>query len=226
MRALPPGDKTLVLHPFGFLDITQKIVPLGLPVQRFGATVPDRGSIFTIVDVTLGGEMASTTATHEEFAPAQFLEMSDAEKLSRPSFEELEAGVAVGGDPLPRTDWMRHREVAYEVIYLPERHPLRPRFAMPSTLAGFSLAGAASAQSPLSRASTAPSALSERVSVRRDQFAVVSTDDLSLHAVNLVFDSVAAAQAAMARLVVANPELTGALQVMPTAILQPAEVPA
>ncbi len=226
MRALPVGDKSLVLHPFGFLDISQKIVPLGLPVQRIGATAPDRGSIFTIVDVTVGGTNASTTPRHEEFAPAQFFDMSDAEKLSRPSFEELVAGVAIGGDPLPRSDWMRHRQVAYEVIYLPEQHPVRPRFAMPLELAGFSMAGAASAQSPLSRAKTSPSALSERVIVQRDQYAVVSTDDLSMHAANLVFDSATAAQAALARLIGTTPELTGALQVMPTAALQPVEEPA
>ena len=225
MRALPAGEKMLVLHPFGFLDISQKVVPLGLPIQRFGATVPNQGSVFKIVDVTLGDSMAQTEPRHEEFAPAQFFEMSDAEKLSRPSFETLEAGIAIGGDPLPHSDWLRHREVAYELIYLPERHPVRPRFSMPAELAGFSMAGAAAARSRLSHSTTSASVLSERVTFEEDRYAVVSTENLALHSDDFVFDSATAAQAALRRLVGSRPELTGALQVIPTAALQPAEVP-
>ena len=224
LRALPPEDHSLVLHPFGFLDIGQKIVPLGVPIQRIGAAVPERGSIFGLADVTLAGVSASTDPRHEEFAPAQFFEMSDAEKLSRPSFENLQSGVAIGGDPLPHSDWMRHREVAYEVIYLPERHPVRPRFAMPVDLASFSIAGAAAAQSPLSRARASASVLSELVHLQRDQYAIVSTDDLTLHQADLVFDNAAAAHAAFSRLLQQTPELTNSVQVLPTAILD--EVPA
>jgi hypothetical protein len=225
MRALPAGEKMLVLHPFGFLDISQKVVPLGLPIQRFGAAVPNQGSVFKIVDVTLGDSMAQTEPRHVEFAPAQFFEMSDAEKLSRPSFEALEAGVAIGGDPLPRSDWLRHREVAYELIYLPERHPVRPRFSMPAELGGFSMAGAAAARSRLSHSTRSASVLSERVTFEEDRYAVVSTENLALHSDDFVFDSATAAQAALRRLVGSRPELTGALQVIPTAALQPAEVP-
>jgi hypothetical protein len=226
LRALAVGDRALVLHPFGFLDISQKIVPLGVPIQRFGALVPERGNVFGIADVTLAGSIAPTTPRREEFAPAQFFELTDAEKLSRPSFEDLEAGLAVGGDPLPRSDWMRHREVSYEVIYLPEQHPVRPRFAMPVNLAGFSLAGAAVTQSTLSRARTGASALSESVRVQRDRYAVVSTEDLSLHHTELVFDTAAAAKVALASLLQQSPDLTGSIQVLPTAVLGSIEVPA
>jgi hypothetical protein len=36
----------------------------------------------------------------EHFAPAQYFEMSDDEKLTRPSFEQMEAGIRFGNDML------------------------------------------------------------------------------------------------------------------------------
>jgi len=76
----------LVVHPFGSLEVAQKIAPLGIAIQRFGATVPDKGSVFRIADVKLGVDDAPTTPVREQFAPAQFFDMTDAEALSRPSF--------------------------------------------------------------------------------------------------------------------------------------------
>ena len=153
--------RRLVLHPNGFVDVSQKLAPLGIPIQRFGSTTPTAGSVFAITDVEIGGAPAPVGATREEFAPAQFFEMSDAEKLSRPSFSEFDAGVAIGGDPLPHTDFMRQREVAYEVIYLPEHHAVQPRFGMPTLLGTSPHPARAVAQSPLSRARRSPSAFSE-----------------------------------------------------------------
>src|SRR6185295_12957669 len=124
LRELPDPAKVLVLHPFGTLEISQKIVPLHVGIQRFGSRAPSNGSTFTFADVKVGNDGAATSNTQEQFAPAQFFAMSDAEKLSRPSFASYDAGIMVGADLAPRTDFMRTRDVAYEVIYLPEHHPL------------------------------------------------------------------------------------------------------
>jgi hypothetical protein len=223
LRTLPGPGEMLVLHPYGFLEVSQKLTPLGIPIQLFGSAAPARGRVFSIVDCRIGGDPAPTVPTLEEFAPAQFFEMSDAEKLSRPSFEQFDSGVAIGGDPLPHADCMRQREVSYEVVYLPERHPVRPWFDMPVDLGMFSIAGAAVSRSPMSYAVTSFSALSEQVIVERDRYAVVSTEDLSLHATDYVFDTAVAADVALKGLLAEHPELAGARQVMPAAMLQPAE---
>jgi hypothetical protein len=215
LRAADPAQ-ALVLHPFGFLEVSQRLAPLGVSIQRYGATRPEGGSLFEVVDVRVGGDLASTAPTREEFAPAQFFAMSDAEKLSRPSFAQYDAGVAIGGDA-PVSDFMRRREVAYEVVYLPEHHPVRPKFGMPGELSQFLAAGAAISQSPLSRAKTAPSPLNERVSLAADRYVVVSAEDLTPHAPHLVFDSATAADLALRRLLAENPDLTGTIQVMPAA---------
>jgi hypothetical protein len=214
----------LVVHPCGSLEVSQKIAPLGIAIQKFGATVPDKGSVFRIADVKLGVDSAPTTPVREQFAPAQFFDMTDAEALSRASFDDFDAGLLIGGDAAGRADWMRIRDVAYEVVYLPEHQPVRVRFGMPDVLSRFSAAGAAAAISPLSRASTAPSALADRVSLRKERFAVASSDDLTLHAPDLLFDTAIAADQALRRIKAQRPELSEAIVVVPAAsvVMEPA----
>jgi hypothetical protein len=220
LRALPEGSDALVLHPFGVLEVSQKVAPLGIDLQRFGASVPSRPGAFRIVDVKAGGDDAATTPAREEFAPSQFFEMSDADALSRPSFDAYESGVVIGDATTLRSDWMRKRDVTYEVIYVPERHPVRVRFGMRAELAQFSLAGAAVAQSSLSHARRANSPLVDRVSVAPSRYAIVSAEDLALHAPQMVFETAAAADQALRELVRTNPALATAVQVMPSALVE------
>jgi hypothetical protein len=219
LRDLPDPTKVLVLHPFGALEVAQKVVPLHVAIQRFGSRSSSNGSKFTLADVKLGAEDATTTNTQEQFAPAQFFAMSDAEKLSRPSFAAYDAGILIGGDLAPRTDFMRTRDVTYEVIYLPEHHPVRLRFRLGIELGKLLVRGAAVAQSSLSPNQRGPSPLAERASSATEQYAVVSSDDLTLHATGLVFDTATAADQALSGLVSDKPELSGAIQVVPTAAM-------
>jgi hypothetical protein len=225
LRTLPDPSHLLVVHPFGGLDVSQRVAPLAIAIQRFGATTPQSGSVFRIVDIAVAGGSIETDSVHEEFAPAQFFAMSDAEKLSRPSFAAYEAGIAIGNDA-PAGDFMRRREVSYEVIYLPEHPPVRVKFGMPDTLSRFSMAGAAVSQSPLSRAKRAASPLAERVSIEADRYVVVSTEDLGLFRSDLVFDTATAADLALKGLFAERPELTGTIQVMPAAAVPRAGAPA
>jgi hypothetical protein len=218
LRELPQGGGALVLHPFGALEINQKVAPLNIALQRFGSSRPDRGSVFKIDDVHINTAAVVTVATTEQFAPAQFFDLSDAEKLSRAAFAQYDSGLLIGADTAPQTDFRRGRPVQYEVIYVPERHPVRLFFKMAATMFNAFARGGAAAQSPLSQQSKAPSAVAaEHVSVTQEQFAVVSTHDMTLHAAPLVFPSATAADQAVKHLIAVQPELTGAIQVVPSA---------
>ena len=85
---------TVTLHPMSMLSVRQNVVPLNLRITRFGNTRPSVPQEFRIQQVAIGGQTG--TLHHEPlrdfFAPAQFREMSDDEKLSAPAFEELPAG--------------------------------------------------------------------------------------------------------------------------------------
>jgi hypothetical protein len=215
LRELPDPATVPVLHPFCALEITQKLVPLHVAIQRFASRAPDKGSVFTLADVKLGANAAATVNIREQFAPAQFFDLSDAEKLSRPSFADYDAGIMVGSDLAPCIDFMRTRAVVYELIYLPEHHPIRLFFSLVTGLAQWLARGSAVTQSAVSLAQRGPSLLAERASLVPETYAVVSTSDLTPHAPGLVFDSATAADQALQHLVAERPELYGAIQVLP-----------
>jgi hypothetical protein len=175
----------------------------------------DNGRLFRVSDVQVGTGDGEADSAKEQFAPAQFLEMSDAEKLSRKSFEKYDAGVRIGGGDRPAADYSTGLDVAYEVLYVPEKK--KPvRFKLPQFLFDALVKGSAVAQSPLSFEKRAPSGLgTEKVALSGEKFAVAMTKDLTLHGEDLVFDSEAEAHAALRRAVERDPALTRELQVVP-----------
>ena len=215
LREIAAAADRLVLHPFGTLEVSQKVAPLNLPLDRIGAKKLENGRIFSIGSVQVGAGMPQTDSAKEQFAPAQFLEMSDAEKLSRKSFEKYDSGVRIGGGEGANADYVTELDVAYEVIYVPQKK--KPvRFKLPQFLFEAFVRGNAVAQSPLSFESQSPSGLGTgRVEIAREKFAVAGVSNLALHAEGLVFDSEAEAHAAMKLAVQANPSLTSELQVVP-----------
>jgi hypothetical protein len=93
------GEPTdVLLHPLGTLTVKQNVVPLNLEITRFGHAAPAGARHFRISNVSLGGENQATEIVKEFFAPAEYFEMSDDQKLSRPSFEAMTAGVRFGSE--------------------------------------------------------------------------------------------------------------------------------
>ncbi len=95
LRKRPEGG--VLLHPLGELSVRQQVVPLGVRIDRYAGGVPGGERRFDITGASVGldhvGELRPVT---EFFAPAEFIEMTDDEKLARPSFERLAAGVSLG----------------------------------------------------------------------------------------------------------------------------------
>ncbi len=93
----PVGD-VIPAHPMAAVACQQRAVPLGLAITHVGKQPLSAPMTVDITALTLGGTAAPDTAPIvEAFAPGQFLTLSDAESLSRPSFEPMRAGVASGG---------------------------------------------------------------------------------------------------------------------------------
>src|SRR4029079_16840599 len=76
---------------------------------------PSGARRFTVA-VTLGGAQPypAPTPLKDQFAAAQFFEMSDDEKLARPSFELMEAGLQFGADALAHSSAVSTTTFAYE----------------------------------------------------------------------------------------------------------------
>ena len=117
LRALPPGDTSIVVHPMGSLTVREKVVPLDAPVTKFGNAAPADGSQFSIDSVLLGSGPAAVSPVWDEFAPGQYQQLSDSDKISAPAFEEFHSGVQIGdpdvqaGSDAPRTVTMQWRYI-------------------------------------------------------------------------------------------------------------------
>lgn len=89
----------VLIHPLGELSVRQRVVPLGITIDRFGNTTPAGDRRFDLALIPADeGDAGVAQPVLDFFAAAQFLEISDSSKLRRPSFELMEAGVRVSGE--------------------------------------------------------------------------------------------------------------------------------
>lgn len=90
LRKIEAEAEGLVLHPLGTLHVSQRGVPLDLQVDKVGSR---RASDAHRFSVTPGAGLAKRGDVLESFAPAQFRDMTDAEKLGKPAFERQHGGL-------------------------------------------------------------------------------------------------------------------------------------
>jgi uncharacterized protein DUF6603 len=216
-----PADKTLRVHPMGTLQVKEKVVPLDLPITRYGSATPSDGSEFSIASVQVNTQTESTQAIQDYFAAGQFLTLSDADKISRPSFEKYDAGIIIGSNAVTQGQ-DAHRPVTYQEHYIddPASFSRFSRYyymradlhmALSAQGAGFASAakntGMAKYQSP-----SAPAA----IKVQEPQYVVTSAVDLSLRS-DILGSSTSyfKAQAALQNHLAAHPEEAGNVQIMP-----------
>jgi hypothetical protein len=97
LRALPPDSSQLVLDPLGRLLVKQQVVPLNTSrdIEIFAGAPVSGARRFQLV-ATLNGANQHTDTVQDQFAPAQYFELSDDEKLAAPSFETMDAGLIFG----------------------------------------------------------------------------------------------------------------------------------
>jgi len=222
LSAPKPDDKTLRVHPLGLLTLREKVVPLDLPITRYGSAAPSDGNEFSISDVTINGkeEKDNTQPVQDYFASGQFLTLSDADKVSAPSFEKYDAGLTIGsGDIVAGSD--SPRTVVYEERYIDD-YAAPSRFsrlyAMPASVhAALARAGAGFA-SPLKSSGLLKyglGATGSAVTALEPAFVVTSTDDLSVRHDIATADGTTyfQARAALDAHLAAHPEERGTLQI-------------
>jgi hypothetical protein len=107
--SLPAGDVQVVslsppegalapvlVEPAGVLTFRQKVLPLNRTLTKFGEATPVGQTTFTVGDISVNGRTVESLPVADQFAPGQFEQLNDADKLSRPSFEAMDAGFSVG----------------------------------------------------------------------------------------------------------------------------------
>jgi hypothetical protein len=179
------------LHPDGQLVARQQAVPIGVPITRVGAS-PVVGGTATVV-LTPGGGLPATPSIGA-FAASQFIELTDDEKLSRPSFEPYQDGVTFG--PTQTVISAEQLSTAtYETIFIPDQ-PQRVTAPLNTVLLAHGLTVGAVARSGLHFA-TLNDGPHQTVTVADPGYRVVQAGTLAADAAApQVFSSSAAAFAA------------------------------
>lgn len=107
----------LVLHPVGTLQISQRFAPLNLPLDKIGNQKPS--DVSQVAVTVTAGTLVVKGVMREDFAAAQYREMSDAEKLSAPAYEPFDSGVELAAAGAPwATGPLAQRNVRYESIVI------------------------------------------------------------------------------------------------------------
>jgi hypothetical protein len=112
---------TVVAHPLAQLEVHESIAPLGLQITRFGAAPISGATLFNITDFQVNGTTVwtQTTPVLDDFAPAQFFDLTDQEKLEGPSFEQHNAGVCFNSGPAVSGASLS-KAITYETWYVDE----------------------------------------------------------------------------------------------------------
>lgn len=91
-----PKAGPVLAHPLGTVTVRQSVVPLRYTIEKFGEARPKTYDRFEIVDIGVDGGTVDSRPVDGQFAPAQYRQMSDAEKLDSADFVRERAGRALG----------------------------------------------------------------------------------------------------------------------------------
>lgn len=210
-----PAAKELRLHPLGLLTARQRVAPLGIAVTHIGeARLKGGPGAVHLGQVSLGTAAAAPVAGPVEgrFPRAQYLDLSDDEKLSSPSFERFQDGISIGAEGVLSGPAVS-TEPEWETILVGVE---APRVKVPLALRhlGWALAEGAVARSGLHRA-TLDAGPDQRVSLAPQRAAVVDTNAMQAAADVLAAPAGwTAAEQALAALAAEDPTRAANLQVV------------
>lgn len=217
IKKVEAAANKVVVHPFGVLTFSERLVPLGVTIEKFGLKKPKDANRFTIAptDTAVLSEAAS-----ELFAPANFLDLNDSEKLSRPSFETMPSGFRITGYGALQVPAAVNKSVDYELTYVRKNRGVQEPaggYKFSKELFKASLRGGAVAKSSLSFLNNRPSVNGpDEVKVEREGFEIVTTSDMNLATKNGTAGSYTEAAQQMKALLTAQPSLAGQVQVVST----------
>ncbi len=217
LRKLDPSETAMVLHPVGTLQISQRAIPLDLTLDKAGNQAPSDANRFSVA--VASPSLVPVRTLQEQFAVAQFENLSDAQKLSQAAYSPLDSGLELAAARLYASGTAISDNVRYDLTIIDtkfRRLSLR-FFVLLGSLFTHFLKGSSVARSNLSayrQAQTQPWA--DKVAVKPEGFAVANlADNTVYHPEAASFTSQAAANDYLTRAVAQNPNLAGTVHVIP-----------
>ncbi|WP_286970144.1 DUF6603 domain-containing protein [Flavobacterium sp. UBA4854] len=216
----------LVLHPAGSLVVQQKMLPLQVKIDKVGSQKVSDVQKITIKRASSSGIELKISDVNEDFARAQYQNLSDAEKLSKPSFEKMPGGVQIslGGLTIKNGKFVR-KIVEYEITIV-DKEPVKPLrkgklFSQIGLLFEHFLKGNSVSKSVLSKNySEKLQPFTEKLNVNEESYVVAFQDSNKAHTHNSTFATEMMAQTYMEEQVAKQPSLKKELHIIPNYELQ------
>ncbi|HKQ53443.1 MAG TPA: DUF6603 domain-containing protein [Pyrinomonadaceae bacterium] len=136
LRAQAPAANMLRVHPLSEVAVRERVVPLDRAITKFGNAPVTGEKTFQLKAVRSdNGQEIPVNHVNDSFALAQFVELSDDQKLAAPAFTNEHAGIrfAAGGFAFghePALD----AAITYETLLVVPEQPAQPLppYTMPS----------------------------------------------------------------------------------------------
>lgn len=223
----PPAVPTdeIMVQPLGTLVFSQREVPLNFSIEKMGSR-----KVVAVKSLTIDSIASPTTtytnleAAQELFAPGQFMNLQEDEKLSKPSFEKMQSGVRIGdtGVSVYPKAFIKAKDLEYEVAYV------RPEFARPrkrevkvmwaGAFEVFKRSAAVGRSGMSWQGGAGKSSSPKKQEVKKDVFVIGNTSDMNIFTSpqpnGFVAGSRFEAEQIRRQLVKQAPGLNGAIQVM------------
>lgn len=214
-------DGEIVVHPFG-LVVSQKKVPLNITIDKFGNAPFANHNRFEITKVSCGTDNETTELrfdeVREQFAPAQFKNMSESERIASKSFEDLPSGIRLDSNDLVQLGKCVRRDVEYIPIIVDRkgRRDKKTKEKEKQDIFSSLLKANSAAQLSFSHSRTASSPFAPTpVFVEQESYAVVNTSNLRIADKDSAGLSQAEAQNLMLDKIANDPKLENKIQVVP-----------
>ena len=219
---LATKESEVLAHPSATIEFNQLALPLKHVIQRFGAAKPAGPNVFDLTGLSSTSGAMTPEPLQSEFAPAQFFELSNDEKMSAPAFRRLDSGIRANpaalvnfGDQAPRI--FKYRD--HLVDAAAQESPFAGLFVREiagAAVALAGLAGSAVARSDLYKERINLLATGDEIRVSQGKFQIVDVNTMT-PAFDAAHDSPYAANQALGAAVSANPALKGTLMVIAAA---------
>jgi hypothetical protein len=210
----------VLVDPAGVLTFRETVLPLNQPLTQFGEATLASQSEFDLGSLTIGSAAVAYATTTGEFSPGQFEQLSDADKLSLPSFEPMTAGFTAG-DSLVAFGKQYDVDIEYETLIVDSvtatrvgvRYPLPLASAVRMARTGAAARGALFTTGI--HASNPPAGTAPLVTLSAEQYVIAGVDDLAMRADIAAPATKSAALSALNRHLAVNPGDRGTLQIVP-----------
>jgi Family of unknown function (DUF6603) len=214
------NDQTTLVDPVGSISWLQHVAPLDRRLTRYQAAPTPAPVTFTVDRVVVGTTALPAPTIDDSFSAGQFEDLSDDQKLSRPSFERMHAGVKLTSSTV-RSGPSVPAPVSYETSLIDSIEQTRKTkpYALPLRVQLAHAAGSAAARSALRNGGTRAFAGTSKLAGADELFEIASTDDLTPRPDIAPATTKGAAFHALEAYLAANPGERGALQVVPSAEL-------